>query len=352
MSVSIAALRRATPAGNIVWINGRSWDLAFLLGSSLLVFATYWLYSAGVERLVVNMAVTVAVGGPHMFSTYTRTAMEPRFVRRYPWLFFGAITIIPATVITLGLAAFTYLLTLFFIVASIHVAEQFSYIAAAYARKAGYAVSLFSRLVDGGLILVSLHMPALYYLTRGRFGIGDSKLIFPSYLQHDCFWYLAVFSWAALLVLFLARTANEVMNGTVVWPRLLLLGVAVPLALYVPTRANLDVSFQGMNAWHSFQYLALIWYLSRTQNQANEVSLHFVDRLTRKGSFPFFYGFCFALTIASAALIFLLSGVVGVPYEKAYYLVVLSFLLVHYAFDHIIFTEYRDFLRKPTAASA
>ncbi len=347
MNASIASTPTvASP--RVVWISGRNWDLGFLLASSLLVFATYWIYSSGVDRLVVNMLITLFVGGPHMFSTYTRTAMEPRFIRRYPWLFFGAITLIPTMVIGLGLGAFTYLLTIFFVVASLHVAEQFSYVAAAYARKAGQAVPLWSRGIDAGLILSSLHMPALYYLTQGNFAIGTRKLIFPPFLEHEVFWYIGVLVWAAFLLAFLIRTANEIMAGQVIIPRLLVLVVAVPVALYVPTRANLDVSFQGINAWHSFQYLALIWYMSRVRNEAGEVSLDFVDRLTRRGAFPKFYGFCFAVTVASAALILFISHVIGFPYERAYYLVVLSFLLIHYAFDHVIFTDYKDFVRGTT----
>jgi hypothetical protein len=329
-----------------VWINNRGWDISLIFASALLVFATYALYRVGVERVVVNMVVTLVVGGPHMFSTYTRTAMEPRFIRRYRLLFFGSIILIPAFVITTGIFAFTFLLTAFFIVASIHVAEQFSYVAAAYARKAGYHVSVLTRFVDGGLILMSLHMPALYLLTQGNFYIGEEKLLFPSVLQMNVVWVGAVLAWAALLIAFLYRTANEITSGHIVWPKLLIIALTVPIALYIPTLENLDVAFQGMNAWHSFQYLALIWFISRVRHDANEVSLDFVIRLTKRGNFPLFYGFCLGLTVASAAVIMVLSRVIGFPYEQSYYLVVLSFLLVHYAFDHILFTEYKDFVRQ------
>jgi hypothetical protein len=344
--VSVLASPRAfSTVGKTVWINNRGWDLGLLFLSCIFVFATYALYRAGVERLYVNMAVTLLVGGPHMFSTYTRTAMEPRFIRRYPLLFFGSITLIPAFVIITGIAAFPVLLTSFFIVASIHVAEQFSYVAAAYARKAGLEVSLVNRMLDAGLILMSLHMPAMYLLTQGNFYIGEQKLLFPAFLQMDIVWIGAVAAWAGLMVAFLFRTANEIANGLVVWPKLFFIALTVPIALYLPTLENLDVAFQGMNAWHSFQYLALIWFISRVRHDANEVSLDFVIRLTKKGNFPLFYGFCFALTVGSAAVIMFLSRIIGFPYEQSYYLVVLSFLLIHYAFDHVLFTDYKDFVR-------
>jgi hypothetical protein len=351
LSVSAAALRTEQPQSN-TWINGRSWDLTFIVFSCVLVFVTYGLYSSGVQRLVVNMLVTLLVGGPHMFSTYTRTAMEPTFIRRYGLLFVGAITLIPAFVITVGLVYFTLLLTVFFTVASIHVAEQFSFVAAAYARKAGQTVTRFSRVLDASVILLSLHMPAAYLLVRGEFAIGDRHLLFPSFLQHEWLWYPVVFVWAVVLVTFLARTANELMIGQVNLPKLLFLGIAIPIALYVPTRENLDVSFQGMNAWHSFQYLALIWFISRMRHDGNQVSFGFVRQLTRPGGFPAFYGFCLGLTVASGVLIMALSRVVGFDYEQAYYLVVLSFLLVHYAFDHLLFTDLREIVPEDVKPAA
>jgi hypothetical protein len=345
-----AAVLRTEPESN-TWINGRSWDLAFIVFSCALVFLTYGLYTSGLQRLGVNMLVTLFIGGPHMFSTYTRTAMEPTFIRRYGLLFFGAITLIPAFVISVGLLYFTLLLTVFFTVASIHVAEQFSFVAAAYAKKAGQPVTRFSRILDGGVILLSLHMPAMYLLTRGEFAIGDRHLLFPTFLQHPWLWYPFVLVWAVFLVTFLARTANELMNGQVNLPKLLFLGVAIPIALYVPTRANLDVSFQGMNAWHSFQYLALIWFISRMRHDEGTVSLPFVSRLTRPGGFAAFYGFCFGLTVASGAVIMVLSRILGFDYEQAYYLVVLSFLLVHYAFDHLLFTDLREIVPEAKQAA-
>ena len=339
--MSVAA-QTLTGARREPWINSRNWDLAFVILSAGLVFVTYALYSSGVERLVVNMAVTLTVGGPHMFSTYTRTAMEPRFIRRYPLVFFGAITLVPTLVISLGLLAFTVLLTIFFTLASMHVAEQFSFVAAAYARKAGQKVTLFSRALDGGVILTSLYMPAMYLLTHDRFFIGEKKLLFPTFLQADWVWMAFGAFWGLLLLTFLIKTANEIMSGQLNLPKIMFLAVAISIALYVPTLENLDVAFQGVNAWHSFQYLALTWYISRVRHDQKEISLDFVTRLTRKGHFPVFYGFCLALTVASAAVIMTLSKILGFPYEQAYYLVVLSFLIVHYAFDHFLFTEFKE----------
>jgi hypothetical protein len=186
-------------------------------------------------------------------------------------------------------------------------------------------------------------MPGMYFMTRGDFYIGDRLLLFPSFLQHDLVWYATIAAWGTLLALFLTRTAREWLDGRLVLPRVLILALAVPIALYVPTLENLDVAFQGMNAWHSFQYLALIWFVSRQRTEAGETSLSFVTRITRPGAFPLFYGFALGLTLLAGGTILLLAHLAGFEYEKSYYLVVLSFLLVHYAFDHLLFQDYRDF---------
>lgn len=58
-----------------------------------------------------------------------------------------------------------------------------------------------------------------------------------------------------------------------------------------PALGNLDTAFQGMNVWHSLQYLALTWMLNRLR------------------------------------------------FDRAYYIAVLSVLWIHYFHDHYLFTK-------------
>jgi len=53
------------------------------------------------SSLIVGLSVTVLVGGPHMYSTFLRTAMEPRFRSRYGRLTYLPLVVMP-TVVTLG----------------------------------------------------------------------------------------------------------------------------------------------------------------------------------------------------------------------------------------------------------
>src|SRR5512147_2656115 len=100
-----------------VWIHSRRFDLLFLTLSGALVFFPYLSYgllqrlgaSQGTASLVVGLAVTLLVGGPHMYSTYLRTALEPRFRGRYGWLAYAPLVIIPALVIIGSFYAFLLL---------------------------------------------------------------------------------------------------------------------------------------------------------------------------------------------------------------------------------------------------
>src|SRR5207245_630091 len=103
-STYVPALERG--AENL-WIKSPAFDLGFLTLSVILVFLPYLTYglfqkigiSADSAALVVGLSVTVLVGGPHMYSTYLRTALEPSFRSRHGWLAYLPLLLIPSLVI-------------------------------------------------------------------------------------------------------------------------------------------------------------------------------------------------------------------------------------------------------------
>ena len=66
------------------WLRNRRWDLLFITLSVVVVPLPYALYLLGVQlgleenfsRNLVNTFVAVAIGGPHMMSTFLRTGMD------------------------------------------------------------------------------------------------------------------------------------------------------------------------------------------------------------------------------------------------------------------------------------
>ncbi|HEY7574697.1 MAG TPA: hypothetical protein VIB08_06000, partial [Thermoanaerobaculia bacterium] len=144
MSSIAPAAVSAQRATRSPWIHNRRFDLIFLTLSGVLVFFPYLSYgllqklgaSRGTASLVVGLAVTLLVGGPHMYSTYLRTALEPRFRRRYGFLTYLPLIVIPTLVVIGSIYSFLLLLTGFFFWASVHVTHQAQWISETYKRRA------------------------------------------------------------------------------------------------------------------------------------------------------------------------------------------------------------------------
>src|SRR5436190_23690436 len=154
---------RIQPEG--LWLRNRNWDTLFMTLSVFLVPMPYLFYLIGrdllhidsdVSRNAVNLAVAALVGGPHMYATFMRTALDDKFVKRYPALIRSSI-IIPIVVVSLAFLNLTLLLTIFFFWASIHVLHQVTYIVELYDHRQGTlkksAVTMWSRAVDYALVL-------------------------------------------------------------------------------------------------------------------------------------------------------------------------------------------------------
>lgn len=344
-----------TPVAATPWIRSRGFDLGFLTLSAVLVFLPYVSYgflqkiglSVATSSLVVGLAVTVLVGGPHMYSTYLRTALEPRFRSRYGWLAYLPLVLIPSLVILGSLYAFPVLLTAFFFWASVHVTHQAQYISEAYRRKY-QEVSNFDRLLDAAVILGSLYTMAMFKFVRGEFVIGSQPLLFPKFLRLGSLPYAFAAGFAALLAFYIVRTAGEIRRGVAGWPRLLFMALTISMAFIVPLFDNLDVSFQGFNTWHSLQYLALTWFILDGKAQRGEIGSAFVEKISGRAKTARYYVAMIGFTLAAGLIYLFLWRGLKFPQDQCYYVVVLSFLLIHYFYDHILFSDLQVF---PAASS-
>ena len=52
-------------------------------------------------------------------------------------------------------------------------------------------------------------------------------------------------------------------------------------------------------------------------------------------------------SLAAGAIYFFVWKGLGFPQDKSYYVVVLTFLLIHYFYDHILFRDFRGFQTSP-----
>jgi hypothetical protein len=160
--------------------------------------------------------------------------------------------------------------------------------------------------------------------------------------------WLAGGSFALATLAWLAKSYMEWQQGALNGPKTIFIVLTVIAAFFVPVLGNLDTAFQGMNMWHSFQYLALTWMLNHLRQQRGQLEHSpFVERLSTPGSARRFYLFNIGLTVADillAGVIFVLlryafSQPFDYAFDRAYYIAVLSFLWMHYYHDHYLFTQ-------------
>lgn len=346
MAVSGATVSSGT--NESLWIRSRRFDLVFLTLSGILVFLPYLSYgllqrlgaSDGTASLIVGLTVTLLVGGPHMYSTYLRTALEPRFRARYGLLAYLPLLLIPTLVILGAIHAFLLLITAFFFWASLHVTQQAQWIAETYRRKATGRVSMMDRLLDGAVILGALYTMAMYKFVAGRFALGDSTLLFPEFLKRREIAVAFTVGFAALFLFYVFRTAAEIRRGEASVPRLLFMAFTVGLAFIIPIFDNLDVAFQGFNTWHSLQYLALTWFILSRNAERGAIGSPLAQKLAGTEKTGKFYAAMILATVMAGVIYLVLWKGLGFPQDKSYYVVVLTFLLIHYFYDHFLFRDF------------
>jgi hypothetical protein len=380
MAVSTAPLSSTTAEPRNLWLHTRAFDLRFVTLSVVLVAGPYLVYllllnmsallapltnalgttTDDLSRNFVNASVALLVGGPHMYATWTRTGLDRDFAAKHRKFLLAGL-VIPVIVTSLALFNLPLLLTIFFFWASIHVLHQIIYITSMYnqRQKSGqqFNLSLFSRLSDYAVILTALYPLAAWKIATGRFAIGNNNLSemvdqvlgIVGLSTGPWMWLLAGGAFAIALTVWIAKSLAEYRQGTLHKPKTLFIGVTVTASFFVPALGNLDTAFQGMNVWHSFQYLALTWMLINLRARKGGLkNSPFVEKMAEGNkSTRRYYAFNIGLTIADVGLalvIFLvLWQVVGFSFDAAfdrgYYIAVLSFLWMHYYQDHFLFVH-------------
>jgi hypothetical protein len=386
------------------WLRNARWDLGFLtlsVGLVAIPYAVYLFYvvfgggsaqDAGVKgttayhaRVTVNYLVALLIGGPHMYATFTRTILDRDFLRK-KFAFVASSILVPIAVVTMILysyESYVWLLTIFFSMASIHALHQLVWVSEAYNKRSGFRLSLFSRLVDYGVVFSSLYPIAVWKMADRRFNIGPMSLKFNDILGgHYWLAYLAFAAFFGMLLLFIGKTAVEVRDGRFNLPKTLLISLTVTVMFWTPTMPNMDTAFQGINVWHSFQYLALTWYANRLREQRSGRRIGFLHLwedlskrvrrasgtgagLVRRGrallagtvgtlrkvdrdtGWSTFYMLCLSMLPISGILILAagkfwphVHGDLPGSDEAYTYMGILSVLLVHYVHDALLFTDH------------
>ena len=367
------------------WLRSARWDLGMLVGSvglAVIPYSAFVLLGGSAldeasargtvayqARVLVNVLVTGFIAGPHMYATFTRTVMDPEYVKRHLGMI-GTSALIPIAVVAAAVTSYqsyVWLMTVFFGLASLHALHQIVWLSQAYNRRACVRTSFPGRMVDYAVVFTSLYPIAVYKMVRGEFRIGPvsleyNRLIYGWYWLAD----LAAVAFGVCLLLFVARTVAAVKDGSINLPKTALIAAAVPVMFFLPAFPNMDTSFQGANTWHSFQYLAITWYANRLRENATGKRIGFLhglrlrdrakggrlaivrrlERLAGGSGWTTYYLVCFALVPVSGVMIVVARFIwpdlhAGNPgSDEVYeYLVVLSVLLVHYFHDAFLFSD-------------
>jgi hypothetical protein len=329
------------------WIYKASWDLPLIIFSALLVplplliawlaQRTGWLNAEKTVDLI-NITVALLIGGPHLFSTITFTFLDGRFRSRHK-TYIAMAFVLPAIVIFLGVYYYTALITVFFTWASIHVLHQIIYLTDCYRRRSSHAEQKWSRLVDYGLVMTALYPIGIYKMSLRLFQVGGVVLPYPDFLRIFNLPVLAGIVFGIFLVAWIAKTVVEFREERGSVPKTLLISLTTLVSFCLPMGSNLDVLFQGYNAWHSFQYLFLLWLINQLRYERGEIENPFVKWIVRQPGMTTYY-LCFLCATGVIVLVTLLvRAATTLRPDQSYFVVVLSVLLMHYYFDHFLFSH-------------
>jgi len=329
------------------WIYNKSWDLSRIILSAVLVPMPFLFAYAATQTGwisqrqaidVINILVSGLVGGPHLFSTITFTFLDGSFRRKHPAYMWSSL-LIPVAVVYLGVYHYTMLITFFFSWASLHVLHQVIYLSDCYRTKNGAADPLWSRLVDYGVILTGLYPIGMYKLSQRTFHVGGVVLPYPDWLRALHLPELAGILFGSFVVVWIAKTVTEYRQGRLSQPKTLLIGITSVVSFLLPLGSNLDILFQGYNTWHSYQYLFLLWLINRLRYQRGEIDNPLVRSLARRHSMIPYYLCFLGATAVTVVVTFIVRALTPLSPDQSYFVVILSTLLMHYYFDHFLFTK-------------
>jgi hypothetical protein len=347
-----------------LWLKDRRWDLTYIIISVLVVPLPYLFYLAGIQlglhedvsRNIINAFVAIAVGGPHMMSTFLRTGLDNDFKKRYPMLIRSSI-IIPIIVVSLAFLNLNLLLTVFFFWAMLHVLHQVTYVTELYNHKEHKvrprAITMKSRAIDYALIITCLFPMAAYKISQGTFAIGTNDLtkVIPGVFQAQWFFQAAAAVFGAALIAYIVKTIGEYRNGTINWPKTIFISLTVAVFFPLAAFSNLDTAFQGANTWHSFQYLPLTFYIIKLRQKAGKLdgNAPLVARFSKNENYRGLYALSTLMLGGSLAVFLIVYSIAGIiipnidpnqHFDIAYYTAILSFLWIHYYHDHFLFTNF------------
>jgi hypothetical protein len=237
------------------WIISAREDGAWFIGSALVGYLALGLLAAGAPFAPLYLFWLFVVDGPHVYATASRTYLD-REARRTlgPWLWVLAPACLAGPLFVAAGAAELF----FFLAVSwqvFHVVKQHFGFVMLYKAKARER-SRLDFWADRAFLLVSLLLPYARYCLAARL---------PGWLDA-----LVLVAYAALAVLWVLRQVQ--IRAALVWPKIALLAVTVPLYWlafgYASATGAILVASLPLGLFHGLQYHRLLWLHNRNRYSA------------------------------------------------------------------------------------
>ncbi|WNG43622.1 hypothetical protein F0U60_05575 [Archangium minus] len=277
--MTAVTLAGPTPA-RTGWLVNRRHDLLSTLGGAAASFALVALHAwAGISSIVLWWVWVLALDGPHLFATVSRTYLDAREWQTRRRLLLGSLGWFAAGPLLFGVSAalgskvpFELFLTFASLWAYWHVVRQHYGIMVLYQRKGGETLPLDRRL-DSVTLYVGLLAPFVAFavthpVARKRLGLTGAPSWEPV-LAGACFALVL-----ALVVLYAARQVQRTREGLRVnGPKLLMMGAALGLTAVVfwpsvAVRMDFIMFAVAVTAFHNVQYHGVVWFYHRNRYHA------------------------------------------------------------------------------------
>lgn len=262
------------------WIMGRTGDLTFLIGGALVAYAMLAAHLfLGVAAVTLYMSWVLAIDGPHVFATLSRTYFDSderaarRALLRASLCFFA---LGPATV-GISLAAsnrlpYDLFLALCTSWAYWHVVRQHYGVMVLYKKKAGDCAPADDR-IDSVALYAGLLAPVVSFAVTNPRALGMLGIeALPSWAHAA-----SLVAWSMVAIALLALVARQIARlrtgDPLNYGKLLLVAAAISVSVVlfsapVAARIEYEAIFPIVTSFHNVQYLALVWFFHRNRRTA------------------------------------------------------------------------------------
>jgi hypothetical protein len=262
------------------WLVNRRHDLISTVGGAAASFTLVGLHIwGGVSSLVLWWAWVLALDGPHLFATVSRTYLDAREWRTRRLLLLGSLGWFASGPLLFGLSAalgtklpFVLFLTFASLWAYWHVVRQHYGIMVLYQRKGGESLPLDRRLdsvtLYTGLLAPFVAFAVTHPTARKQLGLTGAPTWEPV-VAGACFALVL-----ALVVLYAARQVQRKREGLRVnGPKLMMMGAALGLTSVVfwpsvSARMDFIMFAVAVTAFHNVQYHGVVWFYHRNRYHA------------------------------------------------------------------------------------